>query len=116
MIRKTLAVAILSAPRRFLAAPAAQAQGLLDLGRVAFSAFLPNRRKPIDYREARARWWCLPARICARRGRAPGEGAAPTGRRTPTRSPAGRRPSRRAGRMMVDTITGREVAPVRRIP
>jgi hypothetical protein len=50
MIRKHLAIATLASAAICAAAPAAQAQGLLDLGRVVLG--LPTEEKePIDYRE-----------------------------------------------------------------
>jgi hypothetical protein len=114
MIRKTLAVATFSAAAALLAAPAAQAQGLLDLGRVLLG--LPAEQKdPIDYRER------APLVVPPSQNLRPPVDARPAEERRANwpQDPdalARRQAAEQARRpMMVDSITGRETAPVRRM-
>jgi hypothetical protein len=114
MTQKSMVIAALAVAAFGAQVPAAQAQGLLDLGRVILG--LPTEQKdPIDYRE-RAPLVVPPSSNL----RAPAD-ARPADQRRANwpQDPdalARRQAAEEARRpMMVDSITGREVAPTRRM-
>jgi hypothetical protein len=115
MIRKVSAIAAFSAAALCLAAPAAQAQGILDLGRVILG--LPTEQKdPIDYRERPP----LVVPPNQQNLRAPVDARAADQRRANwPQDPdvlARRQAAEEARKpVMVDSITGREMAPTRRL-